>query len=129
MRGVAALVWEAPSGKLLTPPGGHVGAFRGAAITSDGKEVLTSSTDGAILRWEASTGKELGAIKLKGRARRVSASRRRPRSRRPERGLTRESGGLAVYDLPAGMQAFIIPGEGNRETAARSARMGRRWCR
>ena len=65
MRGVAALVWEAPSGKLLTPPGGHVGSIQSAAITSDGKEVLTSSTDGAILRWDAAGGKELGAIKLK----------------------------------------------------------------
>ena len=37
-----------------------------------------------------------------------------------DRGLVRkQSGGLAVYDLPAGTQPFIIPGEGNRENRGR----------
>jgi WD40 repeat protein len=86
------------------------------AITSDGKEVLTSSSDGAILRWDAAGGKELGAIKFRAPGS-VGFGLPPAATLAPTgtRALTSEGGGLAIYDLPAGTQAFIIPGEGNRE--------------
>jgi len=115
MRGLAATAWEAPSGKLLTPPGGHAGVIQSVAVLDEGKEILTASTDGAILRWDA-TGKELGAIKLKPPgATGFALSPAAVLASTGVRALTNESGGLAIYDLPAGTQAFVIPGEGTRE--------------
>ena len=56
---------EAPSGKLLTPAGGHMGSVHSAAVAGGGAEIFTSSQDGRILRWNPATGKELGPIALK----------------------------------------------------------------
>jgi WD40 repeat protein len=62
--GSAALVWEAPSGKLLSPVGGHVAAVESVVFAPDGKEILTSGADGQILKWDFS-GKSTGSIRLR----------------------------------------------------------------
>ena len=63
--GITALVWEVPSGKLLSPFAGHVAAVRSIAFGNEGKEILTSGDDGLILKWDAA-GKQLGDVKLCG---------------------------------------------------------------
>lgn len=63
--GSTALVWEVPSGKLLTPAGGHLGQVSAVTFAADGKEILTGGQDGALLRWNATTGKALGEIVLR----------------------------------------------------------------
>jgi WD40 repeat protein len=116
-RGVAVQLWEAPSGKLLTPPGGHTASVESAAFAAGGKEILTVALDGAILRWDAATGKELGAIRLRppgaGGLAFSSSAILAPTG---ARALAVESGGIGVYDLPAGTQAFLIPGRFNHES-------------
>src|SRR5262249_59194321 len=39
---------------------GHTGALREALFSADGREVMTRSTDGQIIRWDPATGKEVG---------------------------------------------------------------------
>lgn len=63
--GQTAVVWEVPSGKLLSPLAGHVAGVRSVAFAADGKEILSSGDDGLVLRWDA-TGKELGEVRLRG---------------------------------------------------------------
>jgi WD40 repeat protein len=117
MRGLTATAWEAPSGKLLTPAGGHAGPIQSLAISGDNKEILTSSSDGTILRWDAATGMELGSIRLKPPgAAGFGLSPSATLAPTGARALVPESGGLAIYDLPAGTQAFVIPGDTVRES-------------
>ncbi|MBX9627304.1 MAG: WD40 repeat domain-containing protein [Gemmataceae bacterium] len=62
--GVAPVVWDAPSGKLLTPAGEHTGAVRSIAFAAGGKELVTAGSDGRVVRWEAATGKPLGRVRI-----------------------------------------------------------------
>jgi WD40 repeat protein len=118
-RGAALAVWEVPSGKLLTPAGGHSSSVVSAAAAGGGREILTAASDGVVLRWDPTTGKELGAIPLRipgggfgaglvGGPVTLSAD--------GTRALASDgSGGLGVFDLPAGSQPFAIPGDSGRE--------------
>ena len=63
--GATALVWEIPSGKLLSPLGGHVAVVQSLAFATGGKELLSVAADGRVLRWDAATGKELGETRLR----------------------------------------------------------------
>jgi WD40 repeat protein len=73
--------------------------------------------DGTILRWDAATGKELGAMRLKPPGSTGSGlSPSITLAPTGARALVPESGGLAIYDLPAGTQAFVIPGDASRES-------------
>ena len=113
-RDMTAVAWEVPSGKLLTPAGGHKNPLTGVALVGGGKEFFTGAADGVILRWDAATGKELGSLSLKGPA--VSFG---PAvvalSPDGTRALSYEGGGaLGVYDLPGCTQQFVIPGDPNR---------------
>jgi WD40 repeat protein len=110
-RDMTAVAWEVPSGKLLTPAGGHWNPLAGAALPAGGKEYFTGSTDGVILRWDAATGKELGSLSLK-----VPTASFAPAvaglSPDGARALSFEGGNtLAVYDLPGCTQQFVIPGD------------------
>jgi WD40 repeat protein len=105
--GSAALVWEVPSGKLLSPPGGHVSGVQAVTFAADGKEVWTGGTDGRLLRWETAGGKELGEVTLRGPGGFGTPSRFPMGSVRfADDGKTAvaERGGLGVYDLPGGRQ-------------------------
>ncbi len=64
-KGLALVVWEVPSGKLVSPEGGHTTAVRGIAFTPDGKFVVTSADEpggreATALKWELATGKPAG---------------------------------------------------------------------
>jgi WD40 repeat protein len=107
------VVWEAPSGKVLTPLPPHVSGIKSIAFAAGGKEILTSGADGRIVRWDAATGKALGPVKL-----------------RPSAALTGIAGGggrvivnltpdgtravysgtpAAVFDLATGVEEFAVP--------------------
>jgi WD40 repeat protein len=69
--GSLAVVWEAPSGKLLSPTlvSGKVlvSAKRVASVafTADGKQVLVAGDDHRVHRWDAVTGELLGPVVLR----------------------------------------------------------------
>lgn len=64
--GVVPLVWEAPSGKVLTALPEHTAGIKSVAFAAGGKEVVTAGLDGRVIRWDAATGKPLGPITLRG---------------------------------------------------------------
>ncbi len=119
-RGWATVAWEVPSGKLLTPPGGHAAPLSSAAIVANGKEYLTASTDGAIIRWDAATGKELDTIRLKIPGLNYGSGYVNSPVRLSFDGtmaMASEGGsGSGLYSLPGGNQQFVIPGDNNRES-------------
>jgi WD40 repeat protein len=63
--GICPLVWEAPSGKMLTQLPAHTQAIKSIGFTADGKEIITSAQDGRVVRWDAKTGKHIGEVTLK----------------------------------------------------------------
>jgi WD40 repeat protein len=119
LRGMATIAWEAPAGKLLTPAGGHYGGVHSAAVAGGGAEIFTTSYDGVILRWNPATGQELGplALKLPGGFGTGVATGSAVLSPDGTRAVVPDgSAGLALYDLPAGTQQYVIPGDFNRES-------------
>lgn len=110
VRGAAAVVWEVPSGKLVSTDGGHTTAVRGLAVTADGKHVVTSADDGALARWELATGKPLGPVALRapdfGYTTSIGPA---ALSSGAARALARDSAGVGVYDLASGAQQYVIP--------------------
>ncbi len=117
IRGLAAYLWEAPSGKLLNAVGGHTSPITGAVVAGGGKELFTAAGDGTILRWDPAKGKELGSLSLKipagGYGNVVTGQI--ILSADGTRALAHDGSGLAVYDLPAGTQQYVIPGDYNRD--------------
>lgn len=110
MRGTAAVVWEVPSGKLISTDGGHTTAIRGLAVVADGKHVITSADDGLMVRWELVTGKPLGPVPLRapdfGSTTSIGPA---ALSVGAARALVRDSVGVGVYDLASGAQQYVIP--------------------
>jgi len=109
-KGSAVVVWDIPSGKLISPEGGHTSPIRGLAVTPDNKYVITSAEDSSTLKWDLATGKPVGPVTF-----------RTPSSNfggympaaifSPDvtRAILRDSGGLAVYDMTNGTEQYIIP--------------------
>jgi eukaryotic-like serine/threonine-protein kinase len=58
----SAIVWDAPSGKLLVKLTGHVGIVDDAAFSFDGAKVVTAAQDHAAI-WNAKTGQRLLSLK------------------------------------------------------------------
>lgn len=118
-RGSALAVWEVPSGRLVTPAGGHASNVVSAAA-GGGREVLTAAADGVVLRWDPATGKELGSLALRipgGGFGSGVVNTPVTLSADGTRALASDgSGGIGVFDLPAGTQQFAIPGDSNRES-------------
>jgi WD40 repeat protein len=59
------LVWEAPSGKVVTQLPEHRFGIRSIVFAAGGKEILAADEDGHIARWDATTGKLMGPVPLK----------------------------------------------------------------
>jgi WD40 repeat protein len=110
-KGSTTVVWEVPSGKLISPEGGHTSMIRGIAITPDIKYVITSGDDGATLKWEMATGKPVGTVALRQPG--TNFGGYQPAaifSPDATRALVRDSsGGLGVHDLATGTQQYVIP--------------------
>ncbi len=114
MKGSAGVVWECPSGKRLSPAGGHTESIGGLGFTNGDKEIIGSATGGQILRWDLA-GKELATIPL-----RIPGSNPATQYFNTERlqiapngliGFRPENSGLAIYDLPSGLQRYSLPSE------------------
>lgn len=120
--GTATLVWEAPSGKLLTPVGAHTGAVRSIGFGAGGKELVTAGSDGRVVRWDLATGKPLGPVAL--RVPRPAGGFVAPGPRGPivlaadaARALT-TGFPSAVFDLSTGAERFAVPrGPAQRSTS------------
>jgi WD40 repeat protein len=110
IRGAAAVTWEVPSGKLLSPAGGHSAPVRTVAVTPDGKQVVTSAEDGSTLKWELATGKPAGAVAFRSPYGHF-AGPLPPAVLSPDlsRALIRDVSGLGVYDVAGGTQRYVIP--------------------
>jgi WD40 repeat protein len=109
-RGAAVVVWEVPSGRVLSTEGGHTDAVRGLGVTADGKHVLTSSDDGTILKWELTTGKPVGPVVLRQPAASINHSLMGAQlSPDLTRALTGTLSYLAIHDLATGTQQFVLP--------------------
>jgi WD40 repeat protein len=100
------LVWEVPSGKLLSPGGGHTSAVRSLAVSADSKFVVTSSDDGTVLKWELETGKPAGTVMQP-----VTTAYSPGPVLSPDftRALTRDYGSFALYDVATAKQQYVIP--------------------
>lgn len=107
--GQRVAVWEAPSGKTLTPTFQHWGSIRSIAFASDGKEVVTSGLDGRIVRWDATTGKPLGSVRLHP-ARNQGGGQRANVVLSPDatQAISVPSPS-AVFDLTTGNEQFALP--------------------
>src|SRR5439155_18790018 len=55
-------IWEAATGKELSPTIGHQGAVSSVALTSDGKLLASASQDGTIRIWNPDTAKEIRVL-------------------------------------------------------------------
>jgi WD40 repeat protein len=64
VEGAKAVVWEVPSGKVLSTTGGLSDPPTSVAFAPDGKELLTADRSWTISCWSPSTGKSLGARNL-----------------------------------------------------------------
>jgi WD40 repeat protein len=88
--GQCPMVWEAPSGKILTQLPEHTQGIKSIAFAAGGKEIITAGLDGRIVRWDAATGKLLGPVTLK-----------------PSRGMITGVGGRLIVTLaPDGTRAL-----------------------
>lgn len=59
------IVWDASSGKVLTPLPEHTASIRSIGFAAGGKEIVTAGQDGRVVRWDAVTGKSLGSVELR----------------------------------------------------------------
>jgi WD40 repeat protein len=109
-RGIAVVVWEVPSGKIISTEGGHTETVRGLAVTPDGKHALTSAADGTTLKWELLTGKPAGTVAIRvpnfGFGGYASAASLSPGA---TLALVRDTNGVGVHDLATGSQQYVIP--------------------
>jgi WD40 repeat protein len=119
VRGVVgrfAVVWEASTGKLLTPQHEYVSDVYSLGFGAGGKEVVVSYLDGRVLRWDAATGKNIGAMALRTAEEHVPFKPTLTVSSDGTRGLRHRSSTapnqtVAIHDLATGDELFAIPAE------------------
>ena len=104
----SALVWEAPSGKLLTPITGHVGAVTAVRFTAGGKEVVTAGVDRRVLRWDAATGRRTEVIVASQKHQSFNYLAQLPYHSLSPDG-TRGLRDRALFDVAAGEELFSLP--------------------
>jgi WD40 repeat protein len=84
---------DVASGNEVAPSLGHSSVLFSIRYSPDGKEVLTCDCDGSIHRWDALTGRDLGAVPIRG-----------PGAERPKPfGVN----GLAMRPNPNGIHAVV----------------------
>jgi WD40 repeat protein len=108
LRSRAAIIWEAPSGKLLGPQDGHFTSVHRIAVTPDNRFVLTAGHDGQALKWDLASGKLVGPAPGHPWPGRSSTSTSLVDLHASGRVLISDHGGMGVHDI-RGMQQFVIP--------------------
>jgi WD40 repeat protein len=108
--GPAPVVWEAPSGKLLTRVPEHTGGIKSIGFAAGGKEVVTSGQEGRVVRWDATTGKPLGPIELRASRSLGLLITRYPVNVSPDgtRAISLNVPNV-VFDLATGSEEFALP--------------------
>jgi WD40 repeat protein len=104
----AVVAWEVPSGKLLGPRAGHVGAVQRVAVTPDSKFALTCAY-GQSLKWELASGKLLGPAPghpWPGQSTGLGLVEFGPGG---VKALLNDFGNYALHDGTTGMQEYVIP--------------------
>jgi WD40 repeat protein len=111
--GGSAVIWEVPSGTRLSTDGGHHEGITSIGFSQDGKEVLSATGGGAILRWNTK-GEELGTLALKIPGSNSQSTRSSNVTLFPGgKVLTCNSGNdVCVYELPSGLQKCALPADG-----------------
>jgi WD40 repeat protein len=110
-KSAALVVWEVPSGKLLSPTTGHFSSVLRVAVTPDSRHALTSAYDGQALKWELATGKLVGKAPGHPWPGRFNAgSAFAEFSPNGSHVLASDFGGFGVHDGETGRQQFVIPG-------------------
>jgi TIR domain/NB-ARC domain/WD domain, G-beta repeat/APAF-1 helical domain len=106
----------APRWPGLTPPGaerlrftGHEGSVRTAAFFPDGTRILTSSTDGSARIWDATTGREITALRGY-----ENAATRAAFSADGTRILTISAGTARIWDAITGREITTLRGHNDR---------------
>ncbi len=102
----AAVVWEVPSGKVLSPGGDRLDPPTGVTFAADGKQVTTVAR-GVLTQWDLS-GKAVGGSKLTGPGVQQELGNRPTTFAAGGRFAVQKEFGLAVYDLPGGVQRFRV---------------------
>jgi WD40 repeat protein len=110
MAGPCPVVWEAPSGKMISPAPDHTGAINSIAFAAGGKEVVTSGLDNRVFRWDAATGKRIAEVTLRPARNLTGGTFRLPVFVSPD-GTRAVSTGVpvAVFDLATGAEEFALP--------------------
>lgn len=116
LKGKHGIVWEAPSGKVLSPIGADPGAIQSVAFSSDGKELFVTGGTGGVSRWDTTTGKLLGTT--------VMQETKAPFPR-IGRGFSLAPGGkriivpdpFVMFDVGTGKDLFILPKDPKRRNA------------
>ncbi len=109
-RGAEVVIWEVPSGKVLSPQGGNTNAVRTVVVTPDSKFVVTSADDGRTRKWELATGKPAGMVTFHSPYTQYG-SILPPAIFSPDlsRALVRDNAGFGVYDATRGTEQYVIP--------------------
>src|SRR5262249_54238266 len=107
-------VWEAPSGKVLSPLGAHSGDVTAVGFADEGKTILTGGADARVLRWDAASGKLTGPVAFE-RANGYSSDPNPLGFSRDGLRLFSAANGGTVYDLAGdtGREAYCLPGVGS----------------
>jgi WD40 repeat protein len=121
----ALQVWEVPSGKLLSPHDAHGGPVTAVRFSPDGKQVLSTASDGLRV-WDAATGKHEKRVDLRDPNDPFRGNQAQQFVLAPDgRSLVAGSfgAGTRVVDLATGQELFGLDAtpDGNALNAAYSA--------
>ncbi len=112
-------LWDAYTGKCLRVFEGHTEGVIGAALSPDGKRVLSGGVDKTVRLWDADTGKELR--KMTGHTDAVYSVAFGPEGQALSGGC-RMDGTMRLWDLNTGKQAAVFNVDGYNVTLAYSAK-------
>jgi WD40 repeat protein len=100
--GKFAVVWEMPSGKVLTPPRADIDEIHSLAFRANSAELVTSRLGGRVACWDVATGQRLGSVTPR-------SAGQFPYHLTISRDATHGFGWATVYDLSTGEDLFTLP--------------------
>ncbi|MCE9562603.1 MAG: PQQ-binding-like beta-propeller repeat protein [Planctomycetes bacterium] len=106
------VVWESPSGKVLTPVPELTSGIKSIAFAGE-KEIVTSGMDGRVVRWDTATGKAIGQVELRPTTTPLQGTSRFIVDLTPDgkkaitNGAARPA--VAVLDVATGTEELLLP--------------------